>query len=145
MLAFKTLDRQRKEDVGLPDSIDVDQAISDGKGLLEEVSSHLHPLASRYLQSYQRLEARLQEMASEREREASFPRRPQTAVQGDDISGQQGYLTGEQNFSPEGEANAIYYRPTDEFSMLLDNDFTEFENIVNGGAWAGFISDWNEA
>lgn len=145
MLAFKTLDKQKKEEVGLPDSIDVDQAISDGKRLLEEVSSHLHPLAAHYLQSYQRLEARLQKMASEREYEASVASHPQTNILGKDISAQLVDLTGEKIYSPNDEANTIYYRPTDEFAMLLDSDFTEFENIVNGGAWPGFINDCNEA
>ncbi|RFU30256.1 hypothetical protein B7463_g6097, partial [Scytalidium lignicola] len=144
MLAFKALDTQRKEDVGLPESVNVDQAISDGKGLLEEVESHLHPLASRYLQSYQRLEARLQEMAAEREGETNLSRRLQGDTQETDVTGR-GEASGDQYFSPDGDGNGIFYRPTDELTMLLDNDFSEFENIFNGTGWSGLISDWNEA
>ncbi|KAH8802542.1 N-terminal binuclear Zn cluster-containing/DNA binding domain-containing protein [Xylogone sp. PMI_703] len=145
MLAFKMLDPQRKEDARLPDSIDVDQAIIDGKGLLEEVGSHLHPLASRYLQSYQRLEVRLQEMAAERENEVNLPRRPQQGdTQSSDVAGR-GESVGDQYFSPDGDGSGIFYKPTDELTMLLDNDFSEFENIFNGTGWSGLISDWNEA
>jgi hypothetical protein len=65
LLTFQTLDVQRKEDVALPVSVNVDQVIMDGTGLLEELGGQLHPLAAHYLQSYRRLKTRLRMTSKE--------------------------------------------------------------------------------
>ena len=59
MLAFKMLDPQDKAEVGLLDSIDVDQLISQGTELLQSVGEQCHPLASRYLRWFEKLERKL--------------------------------------------------------------------------------------
>jgi hypothetical protein len=59
MLAFKMLGPQKKAEVGLLDSVDVDEVISRGTQLLQEVGDHCHPLAAQYFHWFQKLERKL--------------------------------------------------------------------------------------
>jgi hypothetical protein len=59
MLAFKMLGPQSKAEVGLLESVDINQVIYQGTQLLQEVGEQCHPLASRYLHWFQKLERKL--------------------------------------------------------------------------------------
>lgn len=145
MLAFRSLDAQKKKEVGLLDSIDIDQIIIDGTSLLDEVGSQLHPLASRYLQSYQRLESRLRELSFEKIGAAADSTTLPSVAPALDM-GERTELPNNPQFSAEmGEGFGLHFNPSDEVSMIFNNDFSEFENIFCSTGWSGLMDNWKES
>ncbi|KAJ5609961.1 hypothetical protein N7510_006680 [Penicillium lagena] len=65
LLVYQTIvDPYTKADIGLAASVNIDDAIRQGMENLERVGGHMHPLASRYVQFFQKLQSRLWTMSS---------------------------------------------------------------------------------
>ncbi|KAL2016665.1 hypothetical protein VTK56DRAFT_3209 [Thermocarpiscus australiensis] len=60
LLVFQKIDPQFRAEVGVPESVDLDELIGQGLEILQRVGGEMHPLAARYVQSFEQLRARLQ-------------------------------------------------------------------------------------
>ncbi len=59
---FQRIEPRFRADVGIPTSLDLDEIIDQGLENLERVGDEIHPLASRYAQSFEQLRTRLQDI-----------------------------------------------------------------------------------
>ena len=59
---FQRIEPRFRADVGIPSSLDLDEVIDQGLENLERVGDEIHPLASRYAQSFEQLRTRLQDI-----------------------------------------------------------------------------------
>jgi hypothetical protein len=71
LLVYQTVEPRSKTDIGLPPNLDIDQTIRQGLELLSRVGGQMHPLASRYVQSIQQLQARLHTLATSKNNPAA--------------------------------------------------------------------------
>ncbi|KAL7932210.1 N-terminal binuclear Zn cluster-containing/DNA binding domain-containing protein [Trichoderma chlorosporum] len=60
LLVFQHLDPHSRLKIDIPPSLDIDDAIGQGLEHLQRVGGEIHPLASRYVRSFQQLQTRLQ-------------------------------------------------------------------------------------
>lgn len=130
LLAFKTLGRHNRERICLPELVDVDQTISQGMDILQEVGGQCHPLASRYLQAVQTLVSNLHilSMAKDRGTDSNFS--PVNTV------------IDEQRESPEDQDSGSRSSPRpmdqpaiDGSMILFCEDFLEMENNLFSSNW----------
>jgi hypothetical protein len=133
MLAFRMLSPQSKAEVGLLDSVDVDQVISQGTDLLQEVGEHCHPLASRYLHWFQKLQMKMPTLmvgkASNTVSNRPNVDAPSLASQGrpEDVH---------DSFS--GDTDSVFVsneRPMDDSLMVSRDDLFELENVFFSTGW----------
>jgi hypothetical protein len=136
VLAFQTLDAQSKEEVALPAAVDVDQVILQGRALLEEVGGHLHPLATRYLQSLQKLEGRLRSLSASRaRREAPALKIVPVDMPIVDIQGLPEESSNNGAFPTADSVDAFGGWNQGTESMIFDEEFLEIENMFFGTGW----------
>jgi hypothetical protein len=133
MLAFRTLDATSKQDVNLPISLDVDQAIVQGTELLEEVGGQLHPIATRYLEALQRMEAKLKNVSACRTKMLDLHHLP-TALPSEYMQRRH-----EVNANPVWEsmddAFGESFQQTGDTSIAFGEDFLEIENMFYNTGW----------
>lgn len=60
LLVYQHLDPYSRSKIDIPPSSDIESVISQGLEHLQRVGGEIHPLASRYVRSFQQLQARLQ-------------------------------------------------------------------------------------
>lgn len=60
LVVYKHLDPHSRAKIDIPPSSDIDRVIGQGLEHLQRVGGEMHPLASRYVRSFQQLQARLQ-------------------------------------------------------------------------------------
>ncbi|OTA05277.1 Zn2Cys6 transcriptional regulator [Trichoderma parareesei] len=60
LVVYKHLDPHSRAKIDIPPSADIDRVLGQGLGHLQRVGGEMHPLASRYVRSFQQLQARLQ-------------------------------------------------------------------------------------
>jgi hypothetical protein len=60
LLVYQKLDPNSHAEMGIPPTVDLDEVIAQGLENLQRVGGEMHPLASRYVQSFQQLQKRLQ-------------------------------------------------------------------------------------
>ena len=143
VLAFQTLDPQSKEEVALPATVDVDQVILQGRALLEEVGGNLHPLATRYLQSLQKLEGRLRSLSASRARRgAPDPKIVPVEVPEVDMQGPPEENTSNGAFPPADGVDAFGSWSGGTESMAFDEDFLEIENMFFNTGWGAVMNDF---
>lgn len=144
MLAFKTLGPPKIEDIGLLETIDVDHVISQGKDLLQEIGRQCHPLASRYLQSFQKLEARLPTLSFGRARNPE-PNLP--PVETPSLDKQRRTEDSHYSFLTDtNDAFGLPPRPLDERLVddplaVYDEDLSQIENMFFSTSWANLVED----
>jgi hypothetical protein len=132
MLAFKMLGPENKAEVGLLDSVDVDQVISQGTELLQEVGEQCHPLASRYLHWFQKLEIKIPTLSLGK---ASDP-------DSNPPLGNQRRPEDVHNSSSSGDMNDVFVldeRPIGDSFMMSSEDLFEIENMFFSTGWANPI------
>ncbi|KIM73611.1 hypothetical protein PILCRDRAFT_724526 [Piloderma croceum F 1598] len=142
LLAFQTLDTQSKAEVGLV-SVDVDQVILRGTHLLEEVGDQMHPLASRYVQSFHQLQNRLRAISTARAYGGS--KSSSSAVPHDTSSLNGIYSDPNSNPALTDSIGLPFPTPADS-SMLLDgDDFSNIEDLLYTTDWTSLMADWSES
>jgi hypothetical protein len=139
MLAFKILSPRSKAEAGLLDSIDVDEIISHGTKLLQEVGEHSHPLASRYLHWFQKLERKLPTLSLERANNLNC-NPPSVAVSSNEKQANPEFV---HNSFP-GDISDAYV--TDERNMgdslmVSSEELFEIENMFFSTGWADPVDD----
>lgn len=143
MLAFKSLDEQSKQAVRLPKGLDVDEIITHGNELLEQVGGEMHPIAARYLKSLQHMEGKLKIVTASREKAlGARPLPPAPAPAPTDVHAKIEY-----------ESNSMTGIVNDDFSylqqiggdadMMFVEDFSEIESMFYTTGWFGQV-DWSE-
>ncbi|OAP54239.1 hypothetical protein AYL99_11340 [Fonsecaea erecta] len=167
LLVYQTVEPQSKADIGLPPNVDVDHAVRIGLELLQRVGGQMHPLASRYVQAIQQLQARLQALSASRSkppsREASSSERngAQSGVASSSNPNQSqvppnavGYQYPHQ--PPHQQAgNTLYppysqdaYQSTPGEGSLRAGFEDEFANIesmlMDSTGWTGLMDDWSD-
>jgi hypothetical protein len=143
VLAFQTLNPQSKEEVALPATVDVDQVILQGRALLEEVGGHLHPLATRYLQSLQKLEGRLRSLSASRVRGgAPDPKIVPVDTPAVDMQGPPEENNKNGAFLATNSVNTFGGWNGGAESMIFDEDFLEIENMFYSTGWGGVMDDF---
>jgi hypothetical protein len=157
LLAFQTLDAQSKAEVGLLMSVDVDQVILHGTHLLEEVGDQMHPLASRYVQSFQQLQTRLRAISTARTRNGSKAMSGATSVGQlpapslDDLNarseygGSNGNNTAFVADSTDASLGVPFPAPDDPSMLLGGVDFLNIEDLLVTTDWTSLMADWNES
>jgi hypothetical protein len=136
MLAFKILSPQNKADTGLLESVNVDEVIWQGTKLLQEVGEHCHPLASRYLHWFQKLERKLPTLSLERANNnqiisvaaVSSTAKPTNAE----------YI---HKVSPGGvsDPHVVDEQPFDDSLMVSSEELFEIENMFFSTGWADLV------
>jgi hypothetical protein len=63
LLVYQKIDSSSRAHVGIPSTLDVDKVIAEGLENLERVGAEMHPLAARYLKSFQQLQTRLRDIS----------------------------------------------------------------------------------
>jgi hypothetical protein len=143
VLAFQTLDPQSKEEVALPATVDVDQVILQGRALLEEVGGHLHPLATRYLQSLQKLEGRLRSLSASRARRgAPDPKIVPVDMPSVDMQGPPEENNNNGAFPTADGVDTFGDWNGDTESMIFDEDFLEIENMFFSTGRGAIMNDF---
>jgi hypothetical protein len=143
MLAFKSLDETSKQNVRLPKSLDVDEIISHGNELLEEVGGQLHPIAARYIKSLQRMETKLKIVTASREKTLeSLPLPPPPML------AEEAQAKVEYNINPLA-SNMIedfgqFQHIGEDASMMYVEDFSEIESMFYNTGWFGQM-EWSDA
>ena len=158
LLVYQTIDTPSKAEIGLPSSVDVDQTIRQGIELLSRVGGQIHPLAARYGQSIQQLQARLKVLATSKHRPPSNEAHNRhTPISGSSF----GSLPAQPQFSaipfqqPPGlqhqqtglEPGYAYQSAAGEVALNVDFD-SEFANIesmlMDSTGWTGLMNDWSD-
>ncbi|KIM77707.1 hypothetical protein PILCRDRAFT_825147 [Piloderma croceum F 1598] len=114
LLAFQTLDAQSKAEVGLV-SVDVDRVILRGTHLLEEVGDQMHPLVSRYVQSFHQLQSRLRTISTTRA------------------------------YALTDSIGLPCPAPADSSILLDGDDFSDIEDLLYTTDWTSLMADWSES
>jgi hypothetical protein len=141
MLTFQTLDERGKQDVHLPESLDVDQIISQGYELLEEVGGQMHPIAARYRDSLRRMEAKLKTVSAGR---AKFLERgPLPTTLPAEEQGRAEYSTNSFPASTDGDYGDSFQQ-MGQIPVGFGDDFEEIENLFYSTGWYGQGNEWNE-
>lgn len=142
MLAFQALDEKSKQDVRLPESIDVDQVIVQGTELLEEVGGQLHPIAARYLESLRRMQAKLKTIRASRDKHLERP--PPTAdLQSEDALPQKTEQNPTRFSGTTADDFGESFQQLGDTQMTFGEDFSEIENMFYNTGWFGQV-DWAE-
>ena len=142
VLAFQTLDSQSKEEVALPATVDLDRVILQGRALLEEVGSHLHPLATRYLQSLQKLEGRLRSLSASRARgRAPDPKIVPVDMPSVDMQGPPEENNNNGSFPAADGVGAFEGWNGGAEPMTFDEAFLEIENMFHSTGWGAVLDD----
>lgn len=138
MVAYQTLDRERKEEIAMPASVDIEKVVRDGTALLEEVGTQLHPLATRYLQSCQKLEARLRAISSSRIEEVDQPP-VSDPPNGTQLSAGEAREDVYPHARPDGDLDLNSL--ADASTLFCDDSFAEFETMFFSTGWIGVMDD----
>jgi len=138
MRAFKLLGPQGKDEIGLLDTLDCDQDISNGTDLLHKVGEQCHPLASRYLHWFQKLERKLLSLSLGRNREAEAGTQPV------DMSSRNKQGRAEDasySFSNTGNVNETF--GMDDSLVVSNEELSEIENMFfcNFNGWVNSMED----
>lgn len=145
MLAFKSLDEPSKQDVRLPKSLDVDEIISHGRELLEEVGGQLHPIATRYVKSLHRMEAKLKTVTASREKVLEALPPPPPPAPAEEVLAKVEY-----NLNPfssninMNEDFGQFQQMGGDASMMFVEDFSEIESMFYNTGWFGQM-EWSDA
>jgi hypothetical protein len=145
LLAFQTLDAQSKAEVGLV-SVDVDQVILHGTHLLEEVGDQMHPLASRYVQSFHQLQSRLRAISTARAyggSKSSSSAVPLPTSSLNDIHPQ--YTGSNSNAALTDSIGLPFPAPVDPSIPLGGDDFSNIEDLLYTTDWTSLMADWSES
>ena len=127
------LSLQRKAEVGLLDSVDVDRVISEGTEFLKQVGEQCHPLASRYLHWIQKLEKKLPTLSLVK---ANNPGSDPLDVDTSSLDRER-----RPEYMPEAlgaDENNGFVRdewPEDDSWMMSSEELLEIENLVYGTGW----------
>lgn len=135
MLAFKILSPQNKADASLLESVNVDEVIWQGTKLLQEVGEHCHPLASRYLHWFQKLERKLPTLSLERANNNQSV--PGAAVSSTAEPAIAGYV---HKVSPGdvSDPHVVDERLCNDSLMVSSEELFEIENMLFSTGWADF-------
>ena len=148
MLAFKMLGSQSKDEVGLRVGIDVDQAISCGMRLLQEIGDQSQPLAFRYLQSLRKLETRLASLSQAARMGDADSYRPPLGLDSHDAhAGQERPSDPASSFTADVNSSGAFgfpLRPNmDEHPMgdfmMPGEGLLEIENMFYSTAWGNLM------
>jgi hypothetical protein len=137
-------------------SVDVDQVILCGTQLLEEVGDQMHPLASRYVQSFQQLQTRLRAISAARTQNGTKALSGSGLAERTTPSSPDVHAQSEYRSSDGGSNNTAFPNSSDpldlpfpapaDSSMLLGGvDFSNIEDLLYTTDWTGLMADWNEA
>lgn len=166
LLVFQKIDSQFRAEVGIPASLDLDDLIGQGLEILQRVGGEMHPLATRYVQSFEQLRARLQAITikDSRLRRTGQPATARTAGttpwtgtpsidasagqparETPNTGGNNGYAAGTSTaaqavneYGPENDANTAFLLPP------LDDELAILRSVLlDGGEWPGFVDlEW---
>ncbi len=148
MLAFRMLGSQSKDEVGLRVGVDVDQAISRGMSLLQEIGDQSQPLAFRYLQSLRKLETRLASLSLAARMGDTDSYRPPLGLEGHDAHAGHGILSDAPgSFTADADSSGAFgfpLRPNmDEHPMgdfmMPGEGLLEIENMFYSTAWGSLM------
>jgi hypothetical protein len=136
MLAFKILSPQNKADTGLLESVNVDEVIWQGTKLLQEVGERCHPLASRYLHWFQKLERKLPTLSLERAN--NNQNMSGAAVSSTAKPANAEYI---HNVSPGdvSDLHVVDEQPFDDSLMVSSEELFEIENMFFSTGWADLV------
>jgi hypothetical protein len=136
MLAFKILSPQNKADTGLLESVNVDEVIWQGTKLLQEVGERCHPLASRYLHWFQKLERKLPTLSLERAN--NNQNMSGAAVSSTAKPANAEYI---HNVSPGdvSDPHVVDEQPFDDSLMVSSEELFEIENMFFSTGWADLV------
>jgi len=144
LLAFQTLDAQSKAEVGLG-SVDVDQVILRGIHLLEEVGDQMHPLASRYVQSFHQLQSRLRAISTARAYGGSKSSSSAIPLPTSSLKDMHPQYTGSSSNAPLTDSMGLPFPTPADSSMLLGGgDFSNIEDLLYTTDWTSLMADWSE-
>lgn len=141
MLAFNLLSSESKANAGFLDSINTDEDIARGTKLLREVGEHCHPLASRYLQWFQKLQSKLPTLSIEITDNST-----QDLLRGGTSSSDQPTSYGRPlTVPPEPVDNrhASDERRFDESLLVSSEELFEIENMFFSTGWADWVDTGN--
>jgi len=144
LLAFRTLDAESKAEVGLV-SVDVDEVILRGTHLLEEVGDQMHPLASRYVQSFHQLQTRLRAISTVRaygDSQSSSNTVPLPSPLSE-IHPQ--YTGSNSNTALTDSMGLPFPAPADSSIPLGEDDFSNIEDLLYTTNWTSLMADWSES
>jgi hypothetical protein len=117
--------------------------IQQGTDLLEEVGGQLHPIASRYLHSLRRMEARLKVLSASRAKVAesrSVPIEAPSGEQPERFNISTGSLVGNIGEEDFGETS----QQMGDTSMIFTEGFSQIEDMFYSTGWFGQAGDWSE-
>jgi hypothetical protein len=170
LLVFQKIDPQFRAEVGIPASLDLDDLIGQGLEILQRVGGEMHPLATRYVQSFEQLRTRLQAITTKDSRllrtgQAGTARTagttPWAGTPGVEVApGQPAGRTADGSKAAGGtnsyaedtaaaaQAGAEYGTGNDANTAFLlpplDDELAILRSVLlDGGEWPGFVDlDW---
>ncbi|OIW23940.1 hypothetical protein CONLIGDRAFT_657486 [Coniochaeta ligniaria NRRL 30616] len=168
LLVFQKIDPQFRAEVGIPASPDLDELIGQGLDILQRVGGEMHPLATRYVQSFEQLRARLRAITIKDSRllrraqlgtarAAAAGTTPWTgtpsghAAATGELAGQTANAGGGNGYAEDtavAQAGAEYGPGNDADTAFLlpplDDELAILRSVLlDGGEWPGFADlDW---
>jgi hypothetical protein len=136
MLAFKILSPQNKADAGLLESVNVDEVIWQGTKLLQEVGEHCHPLASRYLHWFQKLERKLPTLSLEKASNNQNISGAAVTSTAKPANAEYVHTVSPGDFS---DPHVVDGRPFDGSLMVSSEELFEIENMFFSTGWADLV------
>jgi hypothetical protein len=141
--------------------VDIEQTIRQGLELLSRVGGQMHPLASRYVQSIQELQSRLNALAASKNKPPSREARTsQMQSSGSAATSSalqpQSFAAGNQ-FPPQAQnqqtaldpsyAQDAYQSTLAEVSLRagFEDEFSNIESmLMDSTGWTGLMDDWSD-
>jgi hypothetical protein len=136
MLAFKILSPQSKADTGLLESVNVDEVIWQGTKLLQEVGERCHPLASRYLHWFQKLERKLPTLSLER---ANNNQNMSGAAVSSTAKPANAEYIHKVSPGDVSDPHVVDEQPFDDSLMVSSEELFEIENMFFSTGWADLV------
>ncbi|KAJ9614660.1 hypothetical protein H2200_002797 [Cladophialophora chaetospira] len=162
LLVYHTVEPTSVTEISLPPNVDIDHTIRQGVELLSRVGGQMHPLASRYVQSIQQLQARLKVISASNKSQPSqtLPTAQKRNLEADAISSvpqPQPPALARDQYPPQAQVLHSSFDPSMQQEVYqptfaeasrwtgFEDEFSNIENmLMDSTGWTGLMDDWSD-